>query len=270
MGWSQIRARMAHGLLSMARMNVGVYQGAAALSALERWQQTISQNIASSSVAGFKKDETSFASVLGEIERIGDEGRLGKEVRGVMPGVVNEISMKPGELGATGSELDFAIQGGGFFQIQRPNGELGYTRDGSFKLSTDRTLVTKQGFTVMGDGGPLTLKAGGGKIAINGDGTLMQGDTPIGKIGVFEFENPKTLQRVGEGLLASTNPNVQPQAVERPNVLSGFLERSNVSPLLEMINLVTVARAYEVSQKMIRSHDENTGKAIESLGTPVL
>lgn len=270
MGWSQIRARMAHGLLSMACMNVGVYQGAAALSALERWQQTISQNIASSSVAGFKKDETSFASVLGEIERIGDEGRLGKEVRGVMPGVVNEISMKPGELGATGSELDFAIQGGGFFQIQRPNGELGYTRDGSFKLSTDRTLVTKQGFTVMGDGGPLTLKAGGGKIAINGDGTLMQGDTLIGKIGVFEFENPKTLQRVGEGLLASTNPNVQPQAVERPNVLSGFLERSNVSPLLEMINLVTVARAYEVSQKMIRSHDENTGRAIESLGTPVL
>jgi flagellar basal body rod protein FlgG len=254
----------------MSGMNVGVYQGAAALSALERWQQTISQNIASSSVAGFKKEETSFASVLGELERIGDGGRLGREVRAVMPGVVNEISMKPGELGATGSELDFAIQGGGFFQIQRPNGEFGYTRDGSFKLSTERTLVTKQGFSVMGDGGPLTLRPGGGKIAINGDGTLMQGDTPIGKIGVFEFENPKSLQRVGEGMLASANPNVQPQAVDRPNVLSGFLESSNVSPLLEMINLVTVARAYEASQKMIYSHDENTGKAIESLGNPVL
>ena len=249
-------------------MNVGVYQGAASLSALERWQEIISQNIAAASVPGFKKTEASFASVLGETERVGGEGRSAKEVRGVMPSTVSEISMRQGELRSTGSELDFAIQGSGFFQVQRPNGELGYTRDGGFQLSPERTLVTKQGFPVMGDSGPLTLKAGGGRISINAEGTLLQGDTPIAKIGVYDFQDPKSLTRVGDGLLAPADQNAQPQAVERPSVLSGNLESSNVSPLQEMVNLVTVSRAYEASQRVIFAHDENTGKAIETLGNP--
>lgn len=249
-------------------MNVGVYQGAAALSALERWQAILSQNIASASVTGFRKTEASFASVLGGTEHAGGEGRSAREISGAMPVVSAEISMRPGELRATGSELDFAIQGSGFFQVQRPNGELGYTRDGSFQLSPERTLVTKQGFPVMGDSGPLTLKAGGGRISINAEGTLLQGDTPIAKLGVYDFQDPQSLTRVGDGLLAPAERDAQPQAVERPSVLSGNLESSNVSPLQEMVNLVTVSRAYEASQRVIFAHDENTGKAIETLGNP--
>ena len=249
-------------------MNVGVYQGAASLAALERLQEVISQNIASASVSGFKKTEASFASVLGETERAGGDGRSGREIRGVMPTMVSQISMKQGELRSTGSELDFAIQGGGFFQVQRPNGEMGYTRDGAFQLSPERTLVTKAGFPVMGDGGPLTLKPGGGRISINAEGTLLQGDTPVAKIGVYDFSDPRSLQRVGDGLLGPGDTSAQPQAVERPAVLGGHLESSNVSPLQEMVNLVTISRAYEASQKVIFAHDENTGKAIETLGNP--
>ena len=249
-------------------MNVGVYQGAASLSALEHWQQVISENIASASTAGFKKTESSFASVLGEVERVGGEGLSAKNISGVMPTSVSEISMKPGELRTTGSELDFAIQGKGFFQVQRPNGSVGYTRDGSFKLSPDRTIVTKQGFPVMGDGGPLTLKPGGGRVSINAEGTIIQGDTPVAKLGVFEFPNPKSLQRVGDGLLGPSDPNVQPQAIDNPSVLNGQIEGSNVSPLQEMVNLVSVSRAYEASQRVIFANDENTGKAIETLGNP--
>jgi len=249
-------------------MNVGVYQGAASLSALERWQEIISQNIASASVSGFKKTEASFASVIGETERFGGEGRSSKESRGVMPSTVLEISMRQGELRSTGSELDFAIQGSGFFQVQRPNGELGYTRNGEFQLSPERTLVTKQGFPVMGDSGPLTLKAGGGRLSINAEGTLLQGDTPVAKIGVYDFREPQSLQRVGDGLLAPADENAAPQAVERPSVLGGHLESSNVSPLHEMVNLVSISRAYEASQRVIFAHDENTGKAIETLGNP--
>lgn len=259
---------MAHGVLCKTLMNVGVYQGAASLAALERWQEIISQNIASASVPGFKKTETAFASVLAETERLGDEGRLGREFRGVMPGQVSELSMKQGELGSTGNDLDFAIQGNGFFQVQRPNGQTGYTRNGAFQVNAERTLVTPQGYPVMGDGGPLTLKAGGGSISVNADGILMQGSTPVGKIGVYEFRDTRSLARVGDGLLATADPNDQPQPAERPAVLSGVLESSNVSSLLEMVNLVSVGRAYEASQRVIFAHDENTGKAIETLGNP--
>lgn len=258
---------MAHGVLRRKLMNVGVYQGAASLSALERWEKVISQNIASASVPGFKKTETAFASVLGETERLGDEGRLGRAVRGVMPGAVSELSMKQGELGSTGNELDFAVQGSGFFQVQRPSGQVGYTRNGAFQLNAERTLVTQQGYPVMGDGGPLTLKAGGGHLSINAEGVLMQGDSPVGRIGVYEFRDNHSLQRVGDGLLASGDPTDQPQSVERPAVLSGVLESSNVSALMEMVNLVSVSRAYEASQRVIHTNDDSTGKAIETLGS---
>ncbi len=249
-------------------MNVGVYQGAASLQALERWQEIISQNIAAASVPGFKKTEATFASVLGETERVGGDGRSAKEVRGVMPSTVSEISMQQGALRSTGSEVDFAIQGSGFFQVQRPNGDLGYTRNGEFQLSPERTLVTKEGYPVMGDSGPLTLKPGGGRISVNAEGMLLQGDTPVAKIGVYDFREPQSLRRVGDGLLAPADANARPQAIERPSVLSGNLESSNVSPIEEMVNLVTVSRAYEASQKVIFTHDENTGKAIETLGNP--
>jgi flagellar basal-body rod protein FlgF len=248
-------------------MNIGAYQGAASLAALERWQGIISQNIASASVPGFKKTEASFESVLADVTRIGGDERSGTETNGVMPTTTARIDMKPGELRATGSETDFAIQGRGFFQVQRANGELGYTRDGEFHLSPERTLVNKQGFTVLGDGGEITFKPDGGRVSINADGTIVQGETSIGKIAVYDFADPSALRRIGDGLLAPED-GAQPAPVERPAVLTGTLEGSNVSPLQEMVNLITVARSYEASQRSIQSHDDIEGKAIESLGNP--
>ena len=201
----------------------------------------------------------------GGLKPIGDHHLTLDSARELVSGILNETQKARLE---EKWELDFAIQGKGFFQVQRPNGSVGYTRDGSFKLSPDRTIVTKQGFPVMGDGGPLTLKPGGGRVSINAEGTIIQGDTPVAKLGVFEFPNPKSLQRVGDGLLGPSDPNVQPQAIDNPSVLNGQIEGSNVSPLQEMVNLVSVSRAYEASQRVIFANDENTGKAIETLGNP--
>lgn len=249
-------------------MNIGLYQGAASLAALERWQEMVSQNIGASSVPGFKKNEMSFEAVLGGVKRTGAEGGFGKEVSSAMPRQSVRISMEPGELRSTGNELDFAIQGGGFFQVQKPDGQTGYTRDGEFRLSPDRTIVTKQGFPVMGDGGPITLRPGGGRITINPEGTIVQGETQVGKIAVHEFADPSKLRRIGDGLLAPADASVQSTTVEKPTVLGGALEGSNVSPLREMVNLITVSRAYEANQRLVVANDEATGKAIQTLGNP--
>ena len=249
-------------------MNIGLYQGASSLAALERWQEMISQNIGASSVPGFKKSEMSFEAALGGMKRTGTEGSFGKDISTLMPRQSVQINMGPGELRSTGNELDFAIQGGGFFQIQKPDGQTGYTRDGQFRLSPDRTIVTSQGFPVMGDGGPITLRAGGGRVSINEEGTVIQGDTPAGKIAVHEFADPSKLRRIGDGLLAPADASVQSTSVERPAVLSGSLESSNVSPLREMVNLITVSRAYEANQRLIVASDDSTEKAIQALGNP--
>ena len=249
-------------------MNIGLYQGASSLAALERWQEMVSQNIGASSVPGFKKSEMSFEAVLSGIHRTGKDDGLGKDVNESMPRQSIQLSMGPGELRSTGNELDFAIQGAGFFQVQKPDGRTGYTRDGQFRLSPDRTIVTSQGYPVMGDGGPITMRAGGGRVSINEEGTIVQGDTQVGKIGIYDFADPSKLRRLGDGLLGPADDTVQATTVERPSVIGGSLESSNVSPLREMISLVTISRAYEANQRMILASNETSEKAIQTLGNP--
>ena len=129
-------------------------------------------------------------------------------------------------------------------------------------------IVTKQGFPVMGDGGPITLRPGGGRVAVNAEGTIVQGDTQVGKIAVYDFADPAKLRRIGDGLLAPPDASVRSTSVEKPNVLGGSLEGSNVSALQEMVTLITVSRAYEANQRLVIANDETTGKAIQSLGNP--
>ena len=249
-------------------MNIGLYQGASSLAALERWQEMVSQNIGAASVPGFKKSEMSFEAVLGGVQRNASGGGFGKEVNDSMPRQSTQISMIPGELRSTGNELDFAIQGAGFFQIQKPDGQTGYTRDGQFRLSPDRTIVTSQGFPVLGDGGPITLRPGGGRVSINEEGTIVQGDTQVGKLAVYDFADPSKLRRMGDGLLGLSEPGVQPTTIERPMILGGSLESSNVSPLREMISLISISRAYEANQRLILANNETSEKAIQALGSP--
>ena len=248
-------------------MNIGIYQGAASLNACEKWQGILSQNIASASVPGFRKTEASFASVLADQQRMDNGGRSPKEFKGVMPSSVTQFSLQQGELRSTNNELDFAIQGEGFFQIQRPNGQNGYTRDGQFRLNPERVLVTRQGFPLLGEGGPITLRPEGGRISINAEGSVIQGQQIVGKVAVYQIPGDQ-LERVGDGLLAPKDPAVQPGSIERPNVLNGYVEGSNVTPLNEMVNLIAVSRAYEASQRIITANDENADKAIQILGNP--
>lgn len=252
----------------MARpvMNVGIYQGASALAACEKWQQITAANIASSTVPGFHRTEVSFAGVLADSARTGTASQSGETSRGSMPKPVSKLDMQPGELRHTGEDLDFAIQGAGFFKVQRADGSAGYTRDGGFHVNAERVLINRQGYTVQGDGGPVTLRPEGGRISVNADGTIIQGDTQIGKIAVYDFADTAKLQAEGDGLLAPSDPNVVPSTVERPEVITGAIEGSNVRPLQEMVNLITLARSFEAAQRVVQISDEASDKAIQTLG----
>lgn len=249
-------------------MNIGSYRGAASLAAYEKWQTITSQNIAASSMPGYKKSDVSFETVASDVMKLDSSNAMGGASRGLMPKVGTKTNFAQGQLHRTGSELDFAIQGDGFFQVKRENGESGYTRNGEFHLGPDRKLVTKEGYPVMGESGPIMLNAGGGSVSINSEGAIMQGDQVVAKLMVFSAKDPQKLNRLGDLMFAPSSPKERLDRVETPQVVNGYVEASNVSPLTEMINLITVSRAYEASQKAMTSDGDSTDKAIQILGNP--
>lgn len=248
-------------------MNIGMYQSAASLSALERWQDTVAQNITSSQVTGFRKRTINFSTqTAGEIHS--DPRKSGRDAGSPMlfPKVNSGINFVSGETQPTRRELDVAIQGDGFFEMQRPDGTRAYSRNGEFGVRSDRTLVTAGGDEVMSSGGaPITFLPGGGTIAINLDGTVFQGETQIGKLSVQRFaDNSRLIPSAGGYFIPS--PGMEPEAISEPQLLQGYLEGSNVTPLREMVDLVLIARAYEANQKMISTLDQQMEKALQALG----
>ena len=235
------------------------------MAAYEKWQEAISQNISEGTLPGFKKTEVSFASLDGGSTATGSNANDSQVVRGSMPSASSSIAFTQGQLTHTGSDLDFAIQGSGFFAVQQPNGQMAYTRDGEFHLSTDKTLVSSSGLPVQGDNGPITFKSGSGTIAINSEGTITQDDQPIAKLATYDFADPTKLRRVGDALFSPGDSGATPTKIDHPKVLNNYVESSNATPMGEMVNLVSVSRAYEASQKIVQTADDNQDKAIQML-----
>ncbi|MBI3885999.1 MAG: flagellar hook-basal body protein [Opitutae bacterium] len=248
-------------------MNIGLYQSAAAISALERWQDAVSQNISNSGATAYKKKTIQFTgSAAGKIQtNSADRLELGEGRQTVFPNVSFGIDFAPGESSPTRRDLDLAIQSEGFFAIQLPNGDTGYTRSGEFHLRPDRTLVNGGGLEVLGDSGnPIQLTNANGAVTITKNGAILQGAAQIGKLTIYKFTDNNRLKSIGGGMYSANGMDAE--AVEKPDILQGSLEQSNITPLREMMELVTISRAYEANQKMISSRDGTFQKTLEALG----
>ncbi|MFT3783261.1 MAG: flagellar hook-basal body protein [Nibricoccus sp.] len=249
-------------------MNIGLYQSAASLSALERWQEAVAQNMTSSQVPGYRKRTVEFSGLeMGQLQtdpksRISD----GNAAAALFPSSRLGVSFQPGETTPTRRDLDLAIEGDGFFEVQMPDGSRGYTRAGHFQLNAQRTVVTNDNMPVLTEGGtPIVLQPENGALAISMDGAITQGDTQLGRVSVVRFADNQKLVPLGNGVFVAGD-ELSAERVERPVVLQGYTEASNVSPLHEMISLVQIARAYEANQKVITSRDQNFQKALDALG----
>jgi flagellar basal body rod protein FlgG len=250
-------------------MNIGLYQSAASLSALERWQDAVAQNITSSQVTGYRKRTVEFLSRSAGERILDPRAQVGSDAGqpALFPQAATGVSFLTGETQPTRRDFDVGIQGEGFFEIQMPDGGRAYTRNGEFHLRPDRTLVTTGDNEVLTEAGtPVVLQPGGsGEVVINLDGTIFQGDASLGKLAVRKFANPAALMPIAGGMFLPTS-GVQPEPVEDPELMQGYLEASNVTPLREMVDLVVISRAYEANQKMITSIDQQMQKTLEALG----
>lgn len=247
-------------------MNVGLYQSAASLSALERWQDAVTQNITSSQVSGYKKRTVRFSDTpMGEVSP-DKRSRIGEGQPSLFPTISYGISFQPGEVQPTRRELDVALQGEGFFVVQMSDGKKIYSRGGELHLTAERKLLTAQDGEILTEGdAPIVTLPAGGKLVINPDGTVFQGDVPLGRLQVVKFTDTSKLMPLAGGVFVPID-GAQPEPMEKPEVLQGYLEGSNITPLREMVDLVTISRAYEANQKLIQTQDSRLEKALEKLG----
>ncbi|MEI6106370.1 MAG: flagellar hook-basal body protein [Opitutae bacterium] len=249
-------------------MNIGLYQSASSLSALERWQDVVSQNITSSQATGYRKRTVNFsAEMAGEIQP-DSHARLGRD-RGtpsLFPRINTGVNFDFGENLPTQGNLDIAIQGDGFFAIQRPDGSKAYTRSGAFQMRLDRTIVTSGGDIVLSStDSPMLLRSEGGTIVVDSNGSISQGGVPIAKFSVVQFADNSRLRPISGGSFLAPD-GVNPEKVKEPALIQGYLEGSNTSSLREMVDMVLISRAYEANQKIISTVDEAMGKTLEALG----
>jgi flagellar basal-body rod protein FlgF len=243
-------------------MNSGLYAALTGAVASTQRLDTIANNLANAGTAGFKKDRISFESYMNATSSptprpLSDD-----------PAFAGEIHSTDFSLGShrqTGNTLDVALEGDGFFVVNTPQGQ-GYTRQGSFRRNNDGQLVSADGFTVLGNGAPITIPPTAAKIDIDGSGGVFADGIQVGRVDIIDFPKPYVLQKQGNSLFQTPDPNIAPQAAVGTRVAQGYLEESNSNTVYEMVQMIDTNRHYEACAKVIRSFDDITAKAVNDLG----
>jgi flagellar basal-body rod protein FlgF len=242
-------------------MDNALFVGLSRQMILRREMEIISNNIANMDTTGFKVE-----SMMQRTDPSEPAVTLGgpRPVKFVAPdGVARNFGQ--GVLTKTGGELDMSIEGKGFFQVQTPQGPR-YTRDGRFTTDPTGRLVTQGGHAVLDEsGGEITIDAEKGQVSIGADGSMSQGDERVGKVGMFAFANPGALEKAGDNLFRNGS-NLAAAPSTEAKLRQGFLEGSNVKPVLEITRMVEVSRAYEQTAKMMDSEAELARRTVERLG----
>jgi len=243
----------------------GLYTSASGMMAEMVRNDVTANNLANVNSTGFKKDVAlfkSFPEML--VSRINDQKQSDVSQRPVIGSLgtgalVDEVftSQEQGQLRESSNPFDLAIFGEGFFVVQNQNGNY-YTRNGSFTLDGEGYLVNSQGAYVLGQAGPIKI-TNSDNVVIDTAGNILDGGNKIDTLRTVTITDPAALTKVGDSLFTGG------QAAEGTNaqIRQKFIEASNVNPVTEMVNMITISRAYEANQKMITAHDTSLGQAME-------
>jgi flagellar basal-body rod protein FlgG len=247
-------------------VNVSLFQAAAALEANSRWQEVIADNLAASSVPGYKQQQLSQEAVQAGL--MSAHGNRNSAQYFSVPGSSVSTNFNPGELKYTGNGSDVAIEGKGFFEVQLPNGVTGLTRDGEFQINSKGQLVTKDSMPVMGVNGPIQLSRDhSGPLSITSTGIVNQGSERKGQLAVMDVAKPQLLIKLNGAYFVAKDPKAGLTA-SKSVLREGYLETSNSSTLTEMASMLTASRAFEANQKVIQIQDDRLNRTISDLGNP--
>ncbi|GAB4165804.1 MAG: flagellar basal-body rod protein FlgG [Geothermobacteraceae bacterium] len=244
---------------------------ASGMEAQQLNMDVIANNLANVNTTGFKKSRADFQDLLYQtIQSAGGTSTSGTETpTGIQIGLGAKMAavqkvFTAGDILQTGNELDLAIEGDGFFQVQLPTGETVYTRAGALKKDGTGRLVTSDGYPVLPE---ITIPENASRVAVHEDGTVeafldgSSAGSQLGQIELAKFSNPAGLFSLGRNLLKETPASGAPTTgipgeLGLGTLSQGYLEGSNVSVMEEMVNMIAGQRAYEINSKAIKTADE--------------
>ncbi len=252
-------------------MDPSIYTAATGMRAQQSRIEVISNNLANVNTTGFKRSRAQFEDLLYQTEQAAatvnaadantlEEIQIG---RGVRLAAVQRVEAQ-GPLEQTNRVYDLAIEGEGFFQLQLPSGEVGFTRDGGFTLSDQGVLVSRGGYTVLPnvqipqDATGISISPSG-VVAVETAGSSVA--TEVGRIQLARFTNPAGLRAQGENIYTETAASGVPvegfpQEAGLGRVVQGYLEGSNVEIVQEMVDMITAMRAYEINSKSVQTSEQ--------------
>lgn len=252
-------------------MNPALWAAKTGLDAQQTRMAVTSNNLANVGTTGFKKGRAVFEDLLYQnVRQVGaatSQDTLAPTGLSLGTGVrivATEKSFTQGNLAQTGNSLDVAVSGRGFFQVLMPDGTMGYTRDGSFKVSAQGELVTASGYAVQPG---ISIPDGAQSVSIGKDGTVtvqlagQAAPTQVGSLQLVDFINPAGLQPRGENMLvesaaSGTAQSGTPGMNGLGSVEQGSLEASNVNVVEELVTMIETQRAYEMNSKAISTTDQ--------------
>lgn len=252
----------------------GLYTAYTGMINEQHRMDTLTNNLANSTTVGYKKEGStsqSFDTVLAyKLKDASEDPNVPRRIGYNNPGVKigeNYTDWEQGSFKITDNTYDLALSGDGFFTIEFTNkaGETStmYSRDGSFSLTTEGYLVTKDGNYVMGSNGKIKLDPLQ-ESSIDSQGNIYQGDKLVDTIKLTDFEDYNYLEKYGENLLRPVEGATYRDA--NAKVYSGYLEMSNVNIVTEMVDLIAITRQYEANQKVIKSIDDTLEITSSRLG----
>ena len=248
---------------------------ATGMLAQQRNVEVVSNNLANMNTTGYMRRRTEFHDLLYQnLRRVGstssDAGTIvpsGVQLGlGVKLAAVYRIH-EQGNLNPTDNTFDLALQGRGFFQVEMPNGDTSYSRDGTFQLNADGAIVTHDGYPVLPN---ISVPSNAVDVAINASGEVLvklDGQVAYSNVGQIQtaiFPNDAGLESIGSNLYLETPASGSattgnPGDTGYGTILQGFLETSNVNAVEEISNLISAQRAYEMNSKVIQTSDDMMG-----------
>ena len=252
----------------------GLYTGWTGMATEQKRLDVIANNLANAATVGYKKegvttqsfDEALTIKIKDQSEPL-QERKIGNMSLGVKIGEVY-TDYGTGSFRETGNPFDLAIDGDGFFQVAVTdrNGDthIRYTRSGGFHMTSDGYIVDAQGNHLQSESGDLIVPTDAGEISIDDNGWVFADNEKVDRIITYDFENYDYLKKYGETMY---EPVDGAQRVEAQNMIrQGWAEQSNVNVVSEMINMISITRAYEANQKIIKSIDQTLDLATNSVG----
>lgn len=236
-------------------MENSIYLGLSRQMVLKSNMEIVSNNIANMNTSGFRAQNMLVDEFVSKVKGNSNPLSFAYDY-----GQYKTTS--PGSMQQTGNQLNVALNGPGFMSVQMANGQTGYTRDGNFQKSADGTLLTSAGLPVIGQGGPIKIPADSTEIAIDEKGIISNQSGAFSQLKIVEFDNLQDMRPEGNNLYSTTAPVKEPS---KTSAWQGFIEGSNVVPVVEITKMIEILRDFQGTQKILETEHDRLRSAIQKL-----